>query len=460
MQRYFLIIFLLFLTMEMRSQSAPAMPLLKLASNKKYFTTSDGRPFFWMGDTGWLLFIKLNNEETLQYLDKRKEQGFNVIQVMVLHDLEKAVNRYGDSALHNGDVSKPFIRTGLNSHDFWKHVDFVIDAAAKRGIYLALVPVWGTNVKNGHVSVAAARSYAKFLGQRYKNRNNIIWLNGGDINGSDSIAVWNEIGDGLKKYDGRHLVGFHPRGRTSSSRWFQSSHWLDFNMFQSGHRNYAQDTSKGETHYGEDNWKYIDEDLAKKPVKPTLDGEPSYEGIPQGLHDTTQPYWNANDVRRYAWWSVLEGGAGFTYGNNAVMQFHQPSDKGSAYGAKEFWYTAINDTGAGQMIYLKNLLLSKPYFERVADPDMIIYNGQHHQRISVAKGKNYAIIYTYTGDKFRLRPGRIAGEELIATWYDPRTGKFSGGQQILNSIQKEFDPPGDPAEGNDWVLLLQTKSEK
>lgn len=39
--------------------------------------------------------------------------------------------------------------------------------------------------------------------------------------------------------------------------------------------------------------------------KPTLDAEPSYEWILQGLHDNTQPYWKAKQVRRYAYWSVF-----------------------------------------------------------------------------------------------------------------------------------------------------------
>ena len=98
--------------------------------------------------------------------------------------------------------------------------------------------------------------------------------------------------------------------------------WLDFNMFQSGHRRYDQDDTPGAK--GEANWRYVNEDYAKEPPKPTLDGEPSYENIPQGLHDPKQPYWTDMECRRYAYWSVFAGSAGHTYGNNAVMQMHKP----------------------------------------------------------------------------------------------------------------------------------------
>ena len=59
-------------------------------------------------------------------------------------------------------------------------------------------------------------------------------------------------------------------------------------MFQSGHKRYDQDTSG--LAYGENNWRYVNDDYSRIPVKPTLDGEPSYEGIPLGLHDPGQHF--------------------------------------------------------------------------------------------------------------------------------------------------------------------------
>jgi len=53
-----------------------------------------------------------------------------------------------------------------------------------------------------------------------------------------------------------------------------------------------------------------------------MDGEPSYEQIPQGLHDGTQPFWQEHHVRRYAWWAALAGACGHIYGDNSVMQMY------------------------------------------------------------------------------------------------------------------------------------------
>jgi hypothetical protein len=150
----------------------------------------------------------------------------------------------------------------------------------------------------------------------------------------------------IKQYDHKHLVGFHPRGRTSSSDWFQQEKWMDFNMFQSGHKDYAQDTSNNETnHYGEDNWKFVNVDYKLKPVRPTLDGEPSYENIPHGLHDSLATRWTGADLRRYAYWSVFAGAAGFTYGENAVMQFNKMGDAGANFGVNKNWKQTLQDPG-------------------------------------------------------------------------------------------------------------------
>jgi hypothetical protein len=223
------------------------------------------------------------------------------------------------------------------------------------------------------------------------------------------------MGSTLRQEDANHLITFHPFGRMQSSKWFHDREWLDFNMFQSGHRTYAQDSEAKDLRYGEDNWRYVEADYARQPVKPVLDGEPSYENIWHGLHDKTLPVWTADDVRRYAYWSVFAGACGFTYGNNAVMQMRNRRthpqagstsvDQASTSNANvpasaskvAYWDEAIDDPGAGQMIHLKNLILSKPYFERVPDQSLIAENGERYDRLLATRGKDYALIYTWNG---------------------------------------------------------------
>lgn len=442
-----------------RSQSRQGE--LRVSKNGHYLMTRDGKPFFWLGDTGWLLFSKLKREQVETYLDNRQKKGFNVIQVMVLHGLQDT-DAYGDSALVAGDVATPCVvpgsRMGVSGgYDFWDQVDFVVDQAAHRGIYIAMVPIWGANVRAGLISPLQARKYASFLAMRYRDKPNVIWVNGGDVLGSDSAAIWNIIGTTLHGEDRNHLVSFHPFGRTASFDWFGNAPWLDFNMFQSGHRRDNQDTV-GRA-FGENNWKYVRQAYAESPDKPVLDAEPSYEGIPQGLHDTTQPRWTASAVRRYAYWSVFAGACGFTYGDNAVMQMYRPGDGLGAYGVRQYWYQAVDAPGAGQMQYLKRLMTSRPYFSRVFDTSIIANQGARNDFLAATRGKDYAFVYTWNGRPIDIYMGKLEGARSKAYWYNPRNGETRVIGIFVNRRITRFVPPGIEENGNDWVLVLDATSD-
>jgi hypothetical protein len=267
------------------------------------------------------------------------------------------------------------------------------------------------------------------------------------------------MGETLNAVDANHLITFHPFGRTQSSAWFHGEPWLDFNMFQSGHRRYGQDSELPEPK-GEDNWRYVESDRAMQPPKPTLDAEPSYEEIPQGLHDPTQPYWTADDVRRYAYWSVFAGSCGHTYGHNAVMQMHAPDTGKGAFGVRSYWYDAIDAPGADEMRHLKTLMLSRPFFERVPDQGLVAgETGERYERVIATRGAGYAFLYTYTGRPFTVRMGRIAGTTVRAWWFDPRTGASTEAGTWDNTGTHRFEPPGAPRPGNDWVLVLDNAAE-
>jgi hypothetical protein len=449
---------LIFFLASIASKSQTLLPL-QISDNKRFFQTIDGKPFFWLGDTGWLLFKKLTREEIVQYLNDRKQKGFNVIQVMVLHELS-ATDVYGDSALTKLDISKPNTTPGnafgkRGEYDYWDHIEFAIDEAAKRGIYMALVAVWGSNIND--VSIEQVTKYATFLANRYRDKTNIIWINGGDIKGGDALDKWNAIGKTLRSVDTTHLITFHPRGRHSSSIWFHDQLWLDFNMFQSGHRTYAQDTLSDETlHYGEDNWRYVSDDYRLIPIKPTMDGEPSYEDIPQGLHNADQPYWKDYQIRRYAYWSVFAGGCGVTYGNNEVMQFFSPGQGKSSYFPKVSWQKGLQSPGAAQMKYLKELMLSKSYFDRVPDQSLVIDNGERYDHIVATRGKSYALFYIYNGRSFKADATKLPWKRSTAYWFNPRNGTKKKIYHELANKQQVFNPPGENREGNDWVLILET----
>jgi len=431
---------------------------LVVSENHRYLQHENGTPFFWLGDTGWLLPERLNRDEAEFYLNECSKNGYNVIQVQTINDVP-AYNIYGQSSMPDGFDFKNINQKGV--YGYWDHMDYIIKMAEKKGIYIGMVCIWGGLVNAGQMDVKQAQAYGKFLGERYKNSPNIIWFIGGDIRGDVKTEVWETLANSIKAVDKNHLMTYHPRGRTCSSTWFNNASWLDFNMFQSGHRRYGQ--RKGDGDYTiaenteEDNWRYAEKSLAMTPLKPVIDGEPAYEDIPQGLHDFNEVKWNANDVRRYAYWSVFAGSFGHTYGHNSIMQFYKPGVLGS-YGAKRAWYDCMEDPGFVQMKYLKKLILAFPYAERVPDQSIIAgQNGERYDRAIATRGNDYLLVYNYSGRPMQIDLSKISGAKKNCWWFNPKNGEtqfigeFEGSKVATFTLDVAYNA------GNDRVLIAVDK---
>src|SRR6185312_14960810 len=113
LKRFFLPAIICCMLFSFKSDTRLTLPYLRISANHRYFTANN-KPFFWLGDTGWLLFSKLTQQDAEKYLETRKEQGFNLIQVMVVHSTAE-VNAYGDSALVNHNIATPCVTPGNSS---------------------------------------------------------------------------------------------------------------------------------------------------------------------------------------------------------------------------------------------------------------------------------------------------------------------------------------------------------
>jgi hypothetical protein len=429
---------------------------LQVTANKKYLAVGS-KPFFWLGDTAWLMLEKLIEDEMYIYLKNRQQKHFNVIQATLIHRAQ-VLAQY--EPFFDNDLGRP-----NPDSEFWTRVDRAIAMADELGLYMALLPTWGGWAKSGKLNLDNVEAYSSFLADRYGKYQNVIWLTGGDIRGNIAYDLYMKLGALLKERCPGQLVGFHPFGRTSSSLWFNDAPWLDFNMFQSGHRRYDQsslgewdDNKEKEGFFGEDSWRYVERDHATLPLKPTLDGEPSYEQIPQGLHDPSQPYWQDHDVRRYAYWSVFAGACGHTYGHNAVMQMFREQDNDPDFGVKSYWHQAIHDPGAGQMAHLYELMTAVEFSEGEPKEELLA-DGQKpkYERIAVFAGRDYAYFYSYLGTPFRVNMDKLLGSKVDAYWFDPAAGIYSYFGALDCRGVEEFVPPVKPAGHNDWVLVLRNR---
>ncbi len=427
---------------------------LKVSDDGRRLVKEDNTVFFYMADTAWELFHRCSKEESEMYLKDRKTKGFNVIQAVVLAEIDglNTPNAEGEKPFKNNNQLKP-------NEAYFKHVDWVIKKAEELGIYIAVLPTWGDKWRKqwgeGPVifdTTDRARDYGKWLGKRYKNQTNIIWVMGGDRNPitPEFLKINRAMAEGVKEGDqGKHLMSYHPGGGHSSSEWFHNDSWLDFNMLQTGHSNINPQV-----------YNNVGNDYNQEQVKPCINGEPQYEDISVGFTDFNERF-VAYDVRQAAYWSVLAGALGHTYGNNNIWQMWSPGKK-AVLSAQIPWNIAIHHPGSKQMGYMRKLFESRPFLEMIPDQSILtdVY-GQDKNMIRAARGKkgSFAIIYTPQGKPAHVNMEKISGGNIQGYWYNPREDKSISVFSFKNTKKiKVFVPPSSGVR-TDWVLILDDKEK-
>lgn len=420
---------------------------LKVSGNKRFLVHEDGTPFFYLGDTAWELFHRLNRQEAERYLENRRQKGFTVIQAVVLAELDglNIPNANGDRPFINNDPAKP-------NEAYFKHVDYIVNTAEEKGIFIGMLPTWGDKVTKAwgkgpviftNDNLQAARTYGRFLGARYKDKPNIIWILGGDRVADNAENIWREMAKGIKEADkSRHLMTYHPQGGRSSVEWFHGDSWLDFNMLQSGHGRFDND-----------NYKRVSADYNRKPTKPCLDGESRYEDHPVNWNPKNG-WFGDFDVRQAAYWALFAGGFGHTYGCHDIWQMYAPG-RVPISSARNNWSDVLDLPGAWDMMHVRNLIESRPFLTRIPDQSLISGDaGSKGEHIQATRGKDYAFLYMPYVQNVKVVLGKISGDKVKAWWFDPRTGQATSTGTFANSGTREFDPPGEAKRGNDWVLVL------
>lgn len=424
------------------------MQRLHVSDNRRFLVWQDGTPFFWLGDTAWELFHRLSREDAEHYLENRRQKGFTVIQAIVLAEQDglNTPNFYGEKPLVDNDPLHPDER-------YFQYMDEIIRLAESKGLWIGLLPTWGDKIELLAHGIGPiifnpdnAFAYGRWIGSRYRDFSNIIWINGGDRSGAGSnFAVWDALGRGIKSIDPNHLMTFHPPGGGgygySSSRWFHHCDWLDFNMIQSGHE--CRDLP---------NYRLIEDDYTLLPPKPCLDGELRYEDHCINWNPE-QGWFDDYDVRQGVYWSLFSGACGVTYGCHPVWQFltagREPIGR-----ARGDWKTALDFPAAEQMQYARRLLESYSISDRIPDMSLLAAPGTGQDRATVCRGIEYALIYLPTGNIATVNTGKIAGEKIRVGWFEPKSGKRIEIGTFTNSGQRTFQPPTH-SRGNDWILILE-----
>ena len=438
--------FLFFFVLICGASHTQDLPLLKVDESRNYIVDSNNKPFFWLGGTAWELIHRLNREEVDFYLEDRAKKGFTVIQTVILAELDglRTPNAYGHLPLFNMDPEK------LNEQ-YFEHVDYILNKAESLGMYVGLLPTWGDkfNLKWGAgpeiFTPENAGIYCKKLATRYKKQSNIIWILGGDRDAEKEIHfdIINAMAAGLKEGGAKQLITYHPVGAKMASDYFNEK-WLDLEMFQSGHNSMTKE------------YEYVLKGKKIQPERPVINGEARYENIGDRFWENKSYGWLDDfDVRVSAYWTMLAGAAGYTYGCNDIWQMydvqHEPVVK-----ARTGWKPAVDLPGSTHMKILKDLFMKFPWYNLKMDQSFILNENPKTEAYMISAkgpGNEFLLIYTPMGKTIKADLSGMGSEPLKAYWFNPRSGKYTLIGEYNSGTHTEFTPWSD-GRGSDFLLVV------
>ncbi|MBT2721143.1 DUF4038 domain-containing protein [Bacillus sp. ISL-46] len=467
------------------------MDRLKISENGRYFTHDDGRPFIWLADTVWTLAQRLKWDDVEYLMQKRKSQGFTVLQIVALDpEQDKEMrNPAGDKALLNDNLSTP-------NEKYFQYLDWILDKAEEYGFYVLFLPVWGELVV-GHnwmgefsekiVNEDNAYDFGKWIGKRYKDRANIIWCLGGDRQpihlGVDYKDVWRKMAEGIAigilNKDLKHnvkdpdwqklLMTYHTcheaeTGECSTmSYWTDDDAWISFIMIQSGHGLKLK------------NYELVKTDYDRENTMPVFDGEPAYEQMPT-TWPTPSDFHGEWMVRKRAYWSLFAGSFGHTYGHSSVWCMISEKERDSF--RKYSWFEALDRPGAWQIKILHDFLESRDLSKCIPCEEILIEQSEksedildEHIHACVEKDGKFACIYFSSGGEETIDLSGLKRDSLQMWWFNPRDGQCYSQENVTSeeaislAEQLKRDKRGDffkiitPTRGReqDWVCVIENK---
>jgi hypothetical protein len=382
-------------------------------------------PYLIHGDTAWSVISALDAEGVDLYLANREAKGYNSIIVnLIEHKFNGPINRYGEAPFAvPGDLTTP-------NEKYYEYADWVIRRAGEHGIQVFLAPIYlgypsaiddeGWFYEALATGVEGCREWGRYVGGRYAEFDNILWLMGGDRNPGEALDHVDAIVEGIKETDSRHLFTAHTQPECSPVIEYAHGGWVDVNCtytYEIVHRKLLADYNR-------------------QPVRPFFLIESSYEGE----HNAS-----AVQIRRQAYWALLCGGCGQFIGNNPIWLFNHG------------WQEAMDAQGSRDMVHLKALFASRPWFQLVPDQRHEVVTrglGEFRGLDYLAAARTYdggtVIAYMPTARTITVDLSRICGKVAQAWWFDPRTGQAQSAGEFSASGPREFTPP---AEG-DWALVL------
>jgi hypothetical protein len=336
-----------------------------------------------------------------------------------------------------GDLSTPNPR-------YFDRIDTMVKLAAAHGITLFLEPAETGSFRdllrsNGATKVFA---YGAYLGLRYRDAPNIVWLSGNDYQ-TDQWAAYDPyttaLSRGLRSTDPKRLQTVELNYPMSLST--DNPNWADLVDLNSA---YTYAPTYAEVLRGYD----------RSPTLPVIMIEANYEGE----NNEGGPPANAEILRRQEYWAMLSGATGQFYGNHYTWGFQSGR-----------WKDQFDTIGATEVAYMVRFFTSLPWYDLVPDqahtlvtsgfgnPAMtgLVSDNEYAPAAMTADG-SLGIVYVPTPRTITVAMSRFRGP-VTARWFDPTNGSYTAATDgpMANNGTYEFKPNGTNSQGDgDWVLVL------
>ena len=392
---------------------------------KYYLSYSDGTPFFWLACTAWNGALKSTDEEWEYYLNHRKKNNYNVIQLVTTEWRGADKNAEGLTAIEGSG----YIRI---HPDFFKRIDLKIDEANAKGLLVSPVVLWALpNGQGRHLSpgytlpLEEAVLLAKYIVARYQG-NQVVWTLGGDGRYYDDQEIkWKEIGRRVFNDTDHAPVTLHPHGSSWVGDIYDQEDWYNLMGYQSSHSN-------GERVVNWINKGPMAEMWSKLKPMPYINMEPNYEEI--GFRIT------AKDVRNASYWSLFSTPiAGVTYGANGIWpwlaegeKILNHNDKGGVTG----WRKSLDFPGSIQMGYLTEFFQKLEWWNLFPANEILAEqpgDSVFNHWISVVKSGDDETIVAYIPEKTEVILFNPKGIKYTAKWFNPVTNEYSDAKIVQDS---------------------------
>lgn len=423
---------------------------IQVSGNGRYLMDQNDVPFLLNCDSARSAMTMLTAAQMDTYLANRATRKFNAVMVDVL--CSTATHGNADGSTYDGIL--PFTSgTGPSTYDlttpnnnYFNRLDLFISKAADNGLLVVLEVLelisWLITAQNN--SLQDCFDYGAYVGNRYTDTPNVMWLHGNDFQTYTTQADNDKV---VQVMAGIASVDSH-------LQTIELNYWRSYS---------SQDTDawaycaiNGVYTYA-DTYDYML--VAYNAVAaPTVMVEANYEYEDLGVVEDGR----VSNLRRQEYWTMLSGGAGHLYGNYYVNQSRWPGEGN------------LDTTGVTELGYLMDLFTPRPWHLLVPDQahttvtagygtyrSTAVYDISNSTYATAARASDGSTILcfcpvstTITVDMTKL------SAQATAQWYDPTDGSFSSiaGSPFNNTGTQNFATPGNNSSGApDWVLVLDAQ---